>query len=927
VQRAGHGLFDRDCGAAMKVSDDHLLKHTTARYLFALAAVAAAAALRVLLAPLTGNAAPFVLFFGALLATSLYAGTGPAFLALVASVPIAGYLLVAGTGASISQVLLHSLLFALDGLIILYLTELMSRRQRSLRDANQTLRKLSEEAARSEARARDIIELSPDAFFLADLDARFTDVNRAACRLLGYDHDELVGMTIFDVIPAEDATRLEATRSKLLVPGATIQNEWNLKRKDGTLVPTEVSANILDDGRWQAFIRDITDRRRIDDQRQVFVSLLDNSVDFIGVADPAGKPIYLNAAGRRMIGLAPDFPIETLRIEECYPPELRSFARDVILKTMLERGVWSGDTFFQNFQTHEKIPVSDTHFVIRDASGKRVLGSGTVTRDITEARRITEERERLLAREQSARRDLETANAQLRESEERFRLTIDDAPIGMALVALDGQFVRVNRVLCQITGYTSDELTKLKFQEITHKDDVEADVALSQRLTSGEITRYQLEKRYVRKDGSIVDVMMNRSILRGPDGTPLYYIAEMEDITERKRAEHALRRSEAKFSGIVSIAADAIISVDENQRIIVFNEGAEQIFGYTKDEMIGAPFERLIPERYRAKHKEDFAGFAAGDEASRKMAERAEVFGIRKNGEEFPAEASISKVAVGDATFFSVVLRDITDRKNVEAALQRAIGARDDVLGIVAHDLRNPLSSIMMAASAMEFPDSEHDRRDRTTRDIILRSAKRMSQLIADLLDVAQLEVGQLKLEPTHLSAADLVREVVAMQTPLAEAEDLELRLEVGDDVRAVWGDHRRLLQVFENLVGNAIKFTEPGGRIVVRAAMKERNVVFSVSDSGPGIAPESVAHIFDRFWQAATRERRLGAGLGLPITKGIVEAHGGRIWVESELGRGTTFLFTIPVPQEGAGDSGGRPSRGGRELRVEKAAAASPTD
>jgi PAS domain S-box-containing protein len=911
----------------MKVRDHLLLKHTTARYLFAVAAVAAATALRALLSPVTGSSGPFVLFFAALLATSLYAGTGPAFLALVTSVPIAGYMLVVSTGASVSQASLHSLFYAVDGLIILYVTEIMSRRQRSLNDVNHALRALSEVAARSEAHAREIIELSPDAFFLADLDARFTSVNRAACRLLGYEHDELVGMTIFDVIRPEDAARLEATRSKLLVPGATIRNEWDLKRKDGTLVPVEVSANILDDGRWQAFVRDITDRRRIDDQQQVFVSLLDNSVDFIGVADPGGKPIYLNAAGRRMIGLAPDFPVETLQIEDCYPPELRSFATNVILKTMTERGVWSGDTFFRSFQTHERIPVSDTHFVIRDASGKRVLGFGTVTRDMTDARRIAEERERLLTREQSARHDLETANSQLRESEERFRLTIDDAPIGMALVALDGRFVRVNRVLCEISGYTADELTKLKYQDITHKDDVEADVVLSQRLARGEIPRYQLEKRYIRKDGSIVDIMLSRSILRGPDGTPLYYIAEMEEITERKRAERALRLSEAKFSGIVSIAADAIISADENQRIIVFNEGAEQIFGYTKNEMIGAPFERLIPERYRAKYKEDFARFAAGDEASRRMAERDEVFGVRKNGEEFPAEASVSKVTVGDATFFSVVLRDVTDRKNVEAALHRAVAARDDVLGIVAHDLRNPLSAIMMAASAMDRPGPEPDRRDREPRDIILRASQRMNQLISDLLDVAQIEVGQLKLEPTHLSATDLVDEVVTAQTPFAEAADLELRREVGDDVRAVWGDHRRLLQVFENLIGNAIKFTEPRGQIVVGAATKERNVVFSVSDTGPGIAPDSVAHIFDRFWQAATRERRLGAGLGLQITKGIVEAHDGRIWVESELGHGTTFFFTIPIPQEGIADSRGRPSRGGREVRVEKAAAASPTD
>src|SRR5262249_18997620 len=156
--------------------------------------------------------------------------------------------------------------------------------------------------------------------------------------------------------------RLEATRVKLLTPGTTEKAEWTLVRRDGSFVPVDVSANMLGDGRWQAFVRDITERRRIEDQRQVFVSLLDNSVDFIGISDPTGKPIYLNAAGRRMIGLAPDFPIDQLRIQDFYPPDLRGFVTDVILKTMVERGVWSGETFFQHSLTHERIPVSDTHF-------------------------------------------------------------------------------------------------------------------------------------------------------------------------------------------------------------------------------------------------------------------------------------------------------------------------------------------------------------------------------------------------------------------------------------------------------------------------------------------------------------------------------------------------------------------------------------
>jgi signal transduction histidine kinase len=274
------------------------------------------------------------------------------------------------------------------------------------------------------------------------------------------------------------------------------------------------------------------------------------------------------------------------------------------------------------------------------------------------------------------------------------------------------------------------------------------------------------------------------------------------------------------------------------------------------------------------------------------------VFGRRKNGEEFPAEASISKVSVGDATFLSVVLRDVTYRKSVEKALQRAVTARDDVLRIVAHDLRNPLTTIVMQASAMEREEPEAERRDPEPRQIISRAANRMNSLIQDLLDVALVEAGQLKVELAALSASDVAREAIGLQAPLASAAEIELRLDLSPEVREAWGDRKRLLQVFENLVGNAIKFTTPGGRITVGVAAKDHEVVFSVTDTGCGIEPDAVPHVFDRFWQAAMRAKRLGAGLGLPITKGIVEAHGGHIWVESEVGRGSTFFFTIPAPK-----------------------------
>ncbi|HVZ24277.1 MAG TPA: PAS domain S-box protein [Vicinamibacterales bacterium] len=855
-----------------------LFARTAFRYAFGAATVVVALALRILLTPWTGKGAPFVLFFGATLVTSLFAGSGPALCSLLVSLPIAAYLFVVRAGYPAGQAAVQSLLYGIDGLVIVYMTSLINRGRQ---------------------RTRETIELAPDAYFLADLDARFIDVNQAACRLLGYTRDELVRKTIFDIIPPEDAARLAAVRANLLTPGAVSKGEWTQRRKDGTLVAVEVSSNILPDGRWQAFVRDITERKRTEDERQVFVSLLDNSSDFIGIADPSGKPIYVNPAGRRMVGLAADYPLSRTAIPDYYAPELGSFPTDVILKTMIERGHWSGETLFRNFQTNAAIPVSDTHFLIRDASGRRILGMGTITRDISEARRIAEEREQLLRREQLARREAESAIARLRESEERFRLTIDEAPIGMALVALDGRFVRVNRALCEITAYTSDELTTMTFHDITHPEDLDTDVKLAGQLARGEIPRYQLEKRYIRKDRSIVDVMLSGSVLRGPDGAARYYIAQIEDITERKRADVALRLSEAKFSGIISIADDAIISVDADQRITIFNEGAERIFGYARHDVIGSPIDRLIPERFRGVHRDHFARFAAGEESARRMALRQDVMGLRRNGEEFPAEASISKVVVGGTTFFSVVLRDITYRKSVEQALQRAIAARDEVLGIVAHDLRNPLSVILMEAEGAVRRGPEPERRNQRTRQMILSAADRMNRLIQDLLDVTVVEAGQLNVDRQPIRVDGLVRDACALQTPLASSSGLDIAIDVRPDVHDVWGDRNRLLQVFENLLGNAIKFTPAGGRVTVAAAHRDHEVLFSVTDTGAGIAPESIPHVFDRFWQVAKRAGRSGAGLGLPITRGIVEAHGGRIWVESTIGRGSTFFFTLPqAPQ-----------------------------
>ncbi len=534
------------------------------------------------------------------------------------------------------------------------------------------------------------------------------------------------------------------------------------------------------------------------------------------------------------------------------------------------------------------------------------------------------------------------------------------------------------------------------------------------------------------------------------------------------------RASEAMLAAILSIAADAIITVDEEQRIMHFNQGAEQIFGWSAAEIAGRPLDLLLPERFRAAHPAHVRGFGQGQQAARRMGHRREIYGLRRSGEEFPAEASISKLALPDGrTVYSAVLRDITDRKRVEeeqrflaaasatlatsldvgatvdavarlavpllgdwcllrlvdregairtvaaphadpahdadvaellarypldedspwiavdvlrtgrptlvapvaddwleahtvdeahaallrrigaagivcvpllareqvlgvltlgrgahgrppdeadlalasdlalrAALaldnarlyetaQRATAARDVVLGIVSHDLRNPLNAIAMCARALHAPETGGATAlpdAATLAGTIEESAAWAQRLIRDLLDVAAIEAGQLSLERRGEDPGAIVRRTHATFAARAAASGIALRADAAPGLPRVHADAERVLQVLANLVANALKYTEPGGAIVVRAAPAGREVEFSVADTGAGIPAEHLPHLFDLYWHARRAARSRGSGYGLAIARGIVAAHGGRLWAESTVGEGSTFRFTIPV-------------------------------
>jgi PAS domain S-box-containing protein len=399
---------------------------------------------------------------------------------------------------------------------------------------------------------------------------------------------------------------------------------------------------------------------------------------------------------------------------------------------------------------------------------------------------------------------------------------------------------------------------------------------------------------------------------------------------------------EARFAEILAIADDAIISVDAARSITLFNRGAERIFGYRAAEVLGKPLELLLPERFRAGHGEHVGEFGRAPEAARVMAQRREIFGRRKDGTEFPAEASISKTHAGGELTYTVILRDVSERKQAQAALQRAHDElerrvaertaelqeknqhlRQEILErqraqstlaaqarelarsnadleqfayVASHDLQEPLR--MVASYAQLLAKRYRGKLDGDADEFIefvVDGAMRMQRLINDLLAFSRVGTRAKAFRPTPLARA--VQHVLS-NLELA-IRDAGAQISVSE-LPTVWGDETQLELLIQNLVNNAIKFRrDEAPQVAIAARPGEGEWIFSVTDNGIGIEPQYAQRIFVIFQRLHSAAEYPGTGIGLAICKKIAERHGGRIWMESLPGRGSTFHFSLPMRDE----------------------------
>jgi PAS domain S-box-containing protein len=369
-----------------------------------------------------------------------------------------------------------------------------------------------------------------------------------------------------------------------------------------------------------------------------------------------------------------------------------------------------------------------------------------------------------------------------------------------------------------------------------------------------------------------------------------------------------LREQTRRLAAIVEEAEDGIISVDAELRIRLFNRGAEKIFGYRAEEVLGEPLNLLIPERFRAMHDRHVHGFAAGDERARKMGERREIISLRKGGEEFPAEASILKQEYGGEATYAVILRDTTVRKREEEALrvakteaEVASQTKSRFLASMSHELRTPLNAIIGFSQLMlrhvhgPLGDPSYDGYVAN----ILEGGEILLSLINDILDMSKIEAGKMELDLSEVAIADAVDSAIRILGQRAASGRLRLSREIPAGLPPIRADLRMLQQMLLNLISNAIKFTPEGGNIVVRADCgPEGEIAVSVQDTGIGIAEKDIPRALEPFGQIPGPRARHhpGTGLGLAIVNSMSRLHGGTLAIESRVGSGTTATIRFPA-------------------------------
>jgi len=759
----------------------------------------------------------------------------------------------------------------------------------------------------SEEKYRHLFETSPFSIMLLDLEGIIKDCNPSNEKLYGFKKDEFLGKNFFELLPLIKATELQPffqDRFKKVFAGETTDPiEIPSYNKDNLLVWVNLQTSLIKLGEKkfvQVILQDISEKKNIEKQlkklnreleykviertkeleksetkfRQIFESI----PDLFFLVDE--KSAIIDYRGKREEFYVPPEEFLGNKLVDILPFELGKTTQELISKTVSSK---QPQILEYNLPLREETYYYEARLLL--FSEKRVA---IFIRDITE-RKIAE--------------------IKLKESEENYKTLVKTSPDAITAADLKGNITELSERTAEIHGFSdpNELLGKNTFDLIAPESRKIALDTLKKTITVGTVRN--VEGIFLKKDGTKFIGEISSSLIKDVHGNPKAIVGITRDISDRKEAEAELKKSEEKYSNLFHHSNDGIFLHDLDGNIIDVNLKVLYQFGYSKPEIFSLKIGDLHPAESHEKSRRAF------QEISQYGFVNFEINFKKKNGEIFPADVSSSLFEIGGNKVIQGIVRDITERKEAEQKLKvseeklrkqnielkRLDELKNDFITIAAHELKTPMVSIKGYTDYILTHYKDLDFEIRKDLSLIERNSNRLNMLIDQLLDVMKIDAKKMDIIREEKNIFELIQNCVDELSFLIKEKKMKIILDIQKDLH-LSVDPNRIFEVFSNLLSNAIKYTSIEGKIEISARKVNNQYLFKVKDEGKGLSIGEIRRLFKKF-EVISKEktdvfyRKKGLGLGLYISKGVVEAHGGKIWGTSKgRGKGAEFYFTLPI-------------------------------
>lgn len=755
-------------------------------------------------------------------------------------------------------------------------------------------KKMEDSLCESEKKFRMVFEYSVEGKLLNTVDGEII-INKAFSQILGYTKDELSPLKLKEITHPDDTENNQKIFDSIL-SGDQFVVRWEKRyvHKNGNIIWIDISTSLLRDNEGKPLyfitsINEITDRKHTEEalreSEEKFRTIADFAYNWESWVGKDGQIIYISPSCERISGYKPEeFISDRLLLEKIVHPDDSKLLKD-----------------------HSEAAHSSEHLhEIEELDFRIIKKDGSVAYIGHLCRPVFDDMDNYLGRRISNRDITEhkLADKSLKESEDRYKTLFENTGTSIIIVEEDTTISLANKRFLQITGYTKEEVEGVKkWTEIVDKDDLGwmTEQHRLRRENPQHAIPSEFEFRYNTKSGELRYVLINVQLIPGTRKS----MASLMDITERKLAEEALSESEKQFRSVLETGSFIVLMLDSVGRITLCNDFMLDLTGWTREEILHLNwFDLFLPEEIRS---EIMISVFQKSIREGEITEHYENEIITRHGERrlIAWNNTILYNHLGMVSGVASIGEDVTERKRTEAEIKlkneellKLNAEKDKFFSIIAHDLRSPFNSFLGLTQIMaeDLPSLTLNQ----VQDMAIsmkNSATNLYSLLENLLEWSQIQKGSMPFDPAEIQLRSLVDEVITLALETAKSKEIEIGCNISEEI-LVFADSNILQTVIRNMVSNAMKFTTRKGKISLSAKTDKNNYVeISIRDTGVGMSQEMVENLFQPDVKTSRKgtENEPSTGLGLLLCKEFVEKHGGKIWVESEVGKGSAFYFTIP--------------------------------